>query len=171
MPLALNHVFEIMQFAASKPSTAREVRGILTHAYKSSLKQFTLFSGFVSMGVLGHIEDGIYKGHTIVREHHRKIQRSLTAYIKERMDGAPWDYTEFEERVKYLSEVHLTSVAENFALNRKGATYSSVGIELLRWDCLTLTQQALLHKHVLHGHVGNASEFKPIPNESHEPII
>jgi len=39
MALALHHVFEILQFAASKPSTAREVRGIATHAYKSSLRQ------------------------------------------------------------------------------------------------------------------------------------
>ena len=35
MALALHHVFEILQFSASKPSTAREVRGIVTHAYKA----------------------------------------------------------------------------------------------------------------------------------------
>ncbi|WP_432694720.1 hypothetical protein [Escherichia coli] len=46
MALALHHVFEILQFSASKPSTAREVRGIVTHAYKSSLRQFTLFSRY-----------------------------------------------------------------------------------------------------------------------------
>lgn len=104
-----------------------------THAYKSSLKAYTLFSGLVSRAALAHIEDGTYKGHTIVREHHRKMQRSLTAYIQERMDGAPWNYTEFEERVKHLSEVHITSVAENAALNRKGATYINLGIELVNW--------------------------------------
>jgi len=32
MALALHHVFEILQFSASKPSTAREVRGIVTTA-------------------------------------------------------------------------------------------------------------------------------------------
>lgn len=161
MALALHHVFEILQFAASKPSTAREVRGIATHAYKSSLKEFTLFSGLVSRAALVQIEDG-YKGHTIVREHHRQMQRSLTTYIKERMNGAPWDYAEFEERVKHLSEVHITSVAENAALNRKGASYKSVDIELVSWDKLTFVQRALLHKHVLARHVGNASAFKPI---------
>lgn len=62
MALALHHVFEILQFSASKPSTAREVRGIVTHAYKSSLRQFTLFSGLVSLDALSHIEDGTYKG-------------------------------------------------------------------------------------------------------------
>ncbi|NVC32629.1 hypothetical protein FE224_12200 [Serratia marcescens] len=91
------------------------------------------------------------------------MQRSLTAYIQERMDGAPWNYTEFEERVKHLSEVHITSVAENAALNRKGATYINLGIELVNWDELTFTQRTLLHKHVLAGHVSNASAFKPIP--------
>lgn len=162
MALALNHVFEIMQFAASKPSTAREVRAILTHAYRSSLKQFTLFSGFISIDARRHIESGIYMGNTIVREHHRQIQRNLTTYVQERMDGAPWDYAEFEVIVRHLSEVHITSVAENKALNHKGATYSSVGIELVSWDSLTMLQQLLLHKHVLARHVGNAREFKPI---------
>ncbi|MCS3609546.1 hypothetical protein [Erwinia rhapontici] len=171
MALALHHVFEILQFAASKPSTAREVRGIATHAYKSSLRQFTLFSGLVSLDALSHIEDGTYKGHTIVREHHRQMQRSLTAYIQERMDGAQWDYAEFEERVKHLSEVHITSVSENAFLNRKGATYESVGIELVSWDTLTFAQRALLHKNVLAGHVGNASEFKPVQEAQYEPAI
>lgn len=171
MALALHHVFEILQFAASKPSTAREVRGIATHAYKSSLRQFTLFSGLVSRAALAHIEDGTYKGHTIVREHHRQMQRSLTAYIQERMEGAPWDYAEFEERVKHLSEVHITSVAENALLNRKGATYASVGIDLVSWDSLTFAQSALLYKHVLAGHVGNASEFKPVQEAQYEPAI
>ncbi|MBV6997272.1 hypothetical protein [Escherichia coli] len=67
MALALHHVFEILQFSASKPSTAREVRGIVTHAYKSSLQQFTLFSGLVSLDALSHIEDGTYKGRTLLR--------------------------------------------------------------------------------------------------------
>ncbi|HCN9204069.1 TPA: hypothetical protein N6712_005017, partial [Escherichia coli] len=48
-------------------STAREVRGIVTHAYKSSLRQFTLFSGLVSLDALSHIEDGTYKGRTLLR--------------------------------------------------------------------------------------------------------
>lgn len=65
MALALHHVFEILQFAASKPSTAREVRGIATHAYKSSLRQFTLFSGLVSRAALACIEDSTYKGHNL----------------------------------------------------------------------------------------------------------
>lgn len=158
MAAKMEHCYELMVFAARTGNfTATEVRGILTHALANSLKG--RFTGFVSREAIIAVADG-FVGHTLIVEHPHRIQACLTDYFRVAMrDNIYPSFEGFEQRLKILSEVNITTRIENAGLSRKGSTYASVGIELINWCDINEVDKVIFRKY-LSGKISNLSEFK-----------
>lgn len=156
----LKDVFELMKLCKeAKPQmTSRQIRTILTHTFPEVLNEYTMFTGYVSHAAIEEVKSmaGVYRGYRVVREHPYRIQRGLTAFFDTIQE---WDYETFEDKVKFLSEINITSSSENSKLNAKHASYESLAIELIHWDNIDSDVRHMLKKHVLTSKVKNRYDF------------
>ena len=156
----LKDVFELMKLCKeAKPQmTSRQIRTLLTHTFPEVLNEYTIFTGKVSQAAIEEVQSmaGVYRGHRVVREHPNRIQRELTTFF----DSIQiWDYETFEDKVRFLSEINITSSSENSKLNAKDASYESLGIELIPWDKIESDVRSILKKYVLTSKVKNRHNF------------
>ncbi|MGG4607506.1 hypothetical protein [Providencia sp. Me31A] len=163
MSITLKDIFELIQICIkAKPQvTNRDLRCLVTKVFNRVLKNYTTFTGYVSENAITAIKEmnGIYQKHKIVREHHKKIHRSITELIKNMRETNQWDYHLFEKKIIELSSVNITTVKENQQLIAQGSTYQSVGIKLIHWNMLDLNVKIIIHDHLLRSDIINRSDW------------
>jgi hypothetical protein len=163
MSMTLKDVFDLIQLCIkAKPQvTNRDMRGMVTHLFPRTLNAHTMFTGKISEAAVAAIEEmqGVYQGHKVVREHHYKIQTSITKLIGHMRETSQWDFDTFEERIKELSSVNITTTAENNALRCNGMSYESLGIKLVDWKDLSADVRRLIRKSLLRSDIANRSEW------------
>ena len=161
--ITLKDVFELIQICIkNKPHvTDREMRSMITHVFSSTLKPYTVFTGFVSEAAVQAIEEmkGVYQGHQVVREHPERIQTKITQMIKEMRQTNYWDFEEFEERVRGLAFVNITTFKENSELRKKDASYESLGIRLVPWESLSVDVRRIVRESLLRPDIANRGDW------------
>ncbi|HBH6890677.1 hypothetical protein QO199_24530 [Serratia bockelmannii] len=161
--MTLKDVFDLIQVCIkNKPHvTDREMRSMFTHVFSSTLKPYTVFTGFVSESAVKAIEEmkGKYQGHKVVREHPEKFQTKITQLIKEMRETRNWNFEKFEEKVKALAYVNITTAKENSALSKKDASYESLGIQLVHWKSLNVDVRRIIRQSLLRADIANRGDW------------
>jgi hypothetical protein len=153
----LRHAYEVMVFVyRHTPATARRVRTILTHSYPELLASYTRFSGHVSKAALEEASANGYRKGVFIREHHLRMQNTLTKWVKQGF--IEHGYKAFEDKVMELSEIHITLKSENNKLISKSASYESLGIDLIHWKDIPSISRQVFHR-ILKGKVINLAEY------------
>lgn len=154
---SLRHAYQVMVYVYQHtPASARRVRTILTHSYPDLLSSYTRFSGYVSQAALEESSASGYRKGIFVREHHLRMQKSLTEWVKQ--GCIEHGYKAFEDKIIELSEIHITLKSENSKLISTTASYESLGISLIHWKDIPLISRQVFHN-ILKGKVVNLSEF------------
>lgn len=153
----LRDAYRVMVYVSQHtPATARRVRTILTHSYPDLLASYTRFSGYVSQAALEEAAVNGYRKGVFIREHHLRMQSSLTEWIKQGF--LDHGFKAFEDKVIELSEIHITLKSENSKLISKAASYQNLGISLIHWKDIPPISRHVFHK-ILKGKVKNLVEF------------
>ncbi|EMT6578315.1 hypothetical protein WMR74_004403 [Providencia rettgeri] len=163
MSITLKDVFELIQICAdTKPQvTNRDLRCLVTKVFNRVLKNHTTFTGYVSENAVAAIKEmnGIYQKNKVVREHHQKIHKSITALIGNMRETNQWNYHLFEKKIIEFSSVNITTTIENEQLIAKNSTYQSVGIKLVHWHELDLVVKIIIYEHLLRSDIANRSDW------------
>jgi hypothetical protein len=159
----LRDVFDLIQMCIQlKPQvTNRDMRGMVTHLFQRTLNSSTHFTGMVSESAIVAIEkmEGTYLGHTVVREHHHKIQTQITQLIGQMRESGDWNFDVFEASIMEWSSINITTAEENSRLRRIGTTYESLGIALVHWDKLSSPVRKLIRKYLLRHDIANRHDW------------
>jgi hypothetical protein len=73
---------------------------------------------------------------------------------------------EFIRTLIECEQVHIVTVAENYAAMRAKGEYTTAGIELVPWHKIAGNRRAELWRKMLRGRVANASAYAPTTGAS-----
>lgn len=153
----LASVYEEVMWLAERPNTTSSAaRAWYTHVAAVALKrQVRRFTGNVS-------DSAATDEKAILRlEHFKRIQTTLTNLVARHRKTGTRSAEEFIRIVIDCEQVHIVTMAENYAAMKAKGDYSLAKISLRDWRSLPAERQKFLWKKVLNGKVSNAAEFAP----------
>lgn len=146
---------EIMMLAARPGTTPAAARTWWTSAKGVGLaRKVRRFTGLISIGAAQAAP-----GARLVLEHFERLSREITALVSRHLlQGHNAD--EFLALIERCERVHLVLESENQALARLNGDYVAAGIELARFDTLSVERRAfLLAGPLAGGRICNRDEF------------
>ena len=147
---------EVMWLAARPNVTPSMARAWYTHVVARRLsRRIRYFSGRVSREAIANPES------TLRMEHHARIQTRLTQLVEAHLKRKRPDPQPFVRLVLDCENVHIVTLAENYAARRNGGDYRKAGIKLVAWRAIPKKRRETLWLKTLRGKVANASSFAP----------
>lgn len=152
---SLVQVYEEIMWLAERPhTTPSSVRAWYTHIASNRLrKHIRRFTGMVS-------EKAAYEDVPTYRlEHFKRIQTTLTQFVKRHVESGIRDPEEFVKLVLDCEQVHLVTIDENYAAMKAKGDYTEAGIKLIPWRDVPEGRSEIVLKKVLRGKISNYSDF------------
>lgn len=150
-------IYEEVMWLAGRPNTTPSAaRAWYTHIAVQSLRRhIRRFTGKVSHLAVND-EDAALR-----LEHFKRMQTTLTQLVTRHLKTGTRNATEFISTVLDCEQVHVVTMAENYAAMKAKGDYLLAGISLVDWQDIPKERQLALWKKVLNGKVSNAAEFAP----------
>jgi hypothetical protein len=154
-------IYEEVMWLAERPNiTPSAARSWYTHVaavtLRRSVRRFT-----------GKISDSAAtdEGAILRLEHYKRIQTTLTKLVARHVKTGTRSPEEFIRTVTDCEQVHIVTLAENYAAMKAKGDYLLAGISLRDWRSLPVKRQRVFWRKILNGKVSNAADFAPIAGE------
>lgn len=152
----LTSIYEEIRWLSERPTvSSAQARAWYTHIMAESIKKrIRRFSGQVSEMAITNFDGELRL------EHYKRMQATLTElFDRHRLKNlnAP---EEFIKVILDCEQVHIVTRAENDAAKRKKGDYEKAGINLKKWDEISLEVRHVLWQKMLQSKVANAREFR-----------
>ena len=153
----LTQIYEVVMWLARRPKvTASSARSWYTHIMAERVKRdIRQFTGSVSAQAVKDPAAGLRL------EHYLRIQTTLTNLVERHRSQDDASADEFIHKLIECEQVHIVTVAENYAAMRAKGDYASAGIELVPWKEVAADRRADLWRKMLRGRVANAAAYAP----------
>ncbi len=143
-----------MWLAARPNVTPSMARAWYTHVVAGRFnRRIRHFSGKVSREAVSNLEA------TLRLEHHSRIQTTLTGLVAAHLKRKRPSPHEFVRTVLECENVHIVTVAENYAAMSNNGDYRRAGIKLIAWRSIPEARRKTLWAKMLRGKVANAIQF------------
>lgn len=151
-------IYEEVMWLAKRPNTTpSSARAWYTHVAVQPLRRhIRRFTGKISHSAVISIDTPLRL------EHFKRMQTTLTQLVTRHLKAGTLDATEFIRIVLDCEQVHVVTMAENYAAMKAKGVYAVAGISLVDWHDIPKERQLVLWKKVLNGKVSNAAEFAPV---------
>jgi hypothetical protein len=152
---------EVMWLAERPNTTPAAARAWYTHVAVHPLRRHVRrFTGKVSRAAATD------EGAILRLEHFMRMQTTLTQLVARHLKTGTRSAAEFIRIVLEYEQVHVVTVAENYAAMKAKGDYVVAGISLVDWRDLPAERQRVLWRKVLNGRVSNAADFAPVAGQS-----
>lgn len=154
---SLSSIYAEVMWLAARPNTSPSAaRAWYTHVAAGRLsRHIRQFSGKVSEIAAAD------QGAVLRLEHFKRIQTTLTQLVRRHLD-AGHNCDEFVQLVLDHEQVHIVTVAENYAAMRAKGDYATAGIALVDWHAIAPERRRVLWNTMLKGRVANARQFEAV---------
>jgi hypothetical protein len=151
----LSSIYEEVMWLAQRPGIKpAAARAWYTHIVHPVVRQqIRRFTGKVS------IKAATDEAAQLRLEHFKRIQTTFTRLVAQHVESHIHNADEFIATVIDFEQVHIVTVAENYAAMKAKGNYSLADINLLDWNDIPLERRRVLWKKMLNGRVANAREF------------
>jgi hypothetical protein len=151
----LASIYEEVMWLAERPNTTPSAARawythVAVHRLRRDVRRFT--------GKVSH-EAATDEGAILRLEHFMRIQTTLTQLVARHLKTETRSAAEFISIVLEYEQVHIVTLAENYAAMKAKGDYLLAGISLVDWRDLPAERQRVLWRKVLNGRVSNAAEF------------
>ena len=156
---SLTQIYEEVMWLARRPKVSAScARGWYTHIMAERVKRaIRQFTGSVSAEAVKNATAELRL------EHYLRIQTTLTKLVERHRSQEISGAEEFISKLIECEQVHIVTVAENYAAMRAKGEYTMAGIELVPWDKIELKRRIELWRKMLRGSVANAAAYAPLP--------
>lgn len=153
----LASIYEEVMWLAERPNTTPSAaRAWYTHIAVQPLRRhIRRFTGKVSHSAATD------ESASLRLEHFKRMQTTLTQLVSRHLKTGTRNATEFINTILDCEQVHVVTMAENYAAMKAKGDYLLAGITLIDWQDIPKERQHILWKKVLNGKVSNAAEFAP----------